>query len=230
MKQGMMDKASASEAWKTKPTDRFVLRWIKVNLSSRITPKLAHITWIRPWMITVGSTILGMAAGLVYALGWGLPAGVMAAASQVLDGVDGQLARLTGRQSPAGAFLDSVLDRYTDGALVIGTVIFLIGSGSDIPTWQVLLIGTLALLGSGLISYSTARADTLGLDMGKPTLASKGTRTTVTILGALFSPITPYIPFAALCYLALHANVAVLIRIWRAYYSLRNAPASKGSP
>ncbi len=223
-----MDKAS--ESWKTKPTDRFVLRWIKVNLSSRITPKLAPIAWIRPWMITVCSTILGMFAGVVYALGWGLPAGVMAAASQVLDGVDGQLARLTGSQSPAGAFLDSVLDRYTDGALVVGTIVFLIGSGLDLPVWQMLLIGTLALIGSGLISYSTARADTLDLDMGKPTLASKGTRTTVTILGALLSPISPYIPFAALCYLALHANFVVLIRIRRAYNSLRSARASQDGP
>ena len=103
---------SDSEAWKTKPTDRFVLKWVKCHLSARVTPKLLHLEWLRPWMITVSSAVLGVLAGVLFGLGWGLAAGVTAVISQVLDGVDGQFARLTGRQSPTGALLDSALDRW----------------------------------------------------------------------------------------------------------------------
>jgi hypothetical protein len=79
-----------SEGWQTKSSDRFVLKWIKLTLSARITPKLLGFSWLRHWCITVTSMALGMAAGLSFAAGWGVLAGLLAAISQVLDGVDGQ--------------------------------------------------------------------------------------------------------------------------------------------
>jgi phosphatidylglycerophosphate synthase len=218
----------SSSAWQTKPTDRFVLKWIKCHLSARVTPRVARITWLRPWMITVSSTAVGMAAGAVFAMGWGLLAGLLAAVSQILDGVDGQFARLTGQQSRAGAFLDSVLDRYSDGALVIGLTVFSLGL--DVPAWLVGTLGSLALIGSGNISYSSARAESLGIHLGRPTLASKGTRTTVTALSGLASPVVPVMPFIALCYLVLHTSIVVLYRIGRAFGSARPAPAPNNRP
>ena len=167
-------------------------------------------------MITLCSMLVGMAAGAIFGAGWGWTAGVLAAVSQVLDGVDGQFARLTGQQSEAGAFLDSVLDRYTDGALVIGLTIFVYRSGGLSP-WTAAIVGTMALIGSGLISYSTARAETLGIDLGKPTLASKGTRTSVMIVSGLLSPFSSLFPVLALLYLALHTNVEVFCRILRSF-------------
>ena len=98
----------------------------------------------------------------------------MAAAAQVLDGVDGQFARLTSRETTAGAFLDSVLDRYTDGFLVFGLIIY--NGRMGLPVWLLIPVAVLALIGSSLISYSSARAANLGIDLGSPTLASKGTR------------------------------------------------------
>ena len=111
------------DGWKTKPSDRFILKWIKINLSARLTPRLIDLQWLRPWMITLFSTTTGVFAGVVFALGCGWIAGLLAAFAQVLDGVDGQFSRLTGMQSRGGAFLDSVLDRYFDAALTIGLVI-----------------------------------------------------------------------------------------------------------
>ena len=201
--------------WRTKPTDRFVLKWIKIHLSARITPKLAPLEWLRPWMITLSSATLGFLAGVVFALGQGWLAGCIAAAAQVLDGVDGQLARLTGRQSRGGAFWDSVLDRYADGSMVIGMVIYLIRIPNFMPIWLLALLGTLALIGSNLISYSSARAETLDLDLGKPTLASKGTRTSVMILCAWGSLFWHYLPVAALFYLVVHPNLVVVGRLIR---------------
>jgi phosphatidylglycerophosphate synthase len=202
-----------STSWQTKSTDRFVLKWIKLNLSARITPRLVGILWLRPWMLTLCSTVVGTAAGVIFGLGWGWPAGLLAGMAQIIDGVDGQFARLTGRDSRAGAFLDSVLDRYPDGAMVIGMIIYLVRLPLGWPVEVVLVLGGLAVIGSGLISYSTARAETLGLDLGPPTLASKGTRTTVMVVCALSSVAWPALPAAALVYLAIHPNVVVAARL-----------------
>ncbi len=202
-------------SWQSKPTDRFVLKWIKINLSAPITPHLVEFRWLKPWMITVTSTAIGISAGLILAVGWSFLAGLLAAAAQILDGVDGQFARLTGQESRAGAFLDSVLDRYTDGFLVIGLIIF--NEQTGLPAWLLIPLGGLAMIGSGLISYSSARAENLGIRFGGPTMASKGTRTTVIAVSSILSPVLTFMPVAALCYLAFHTNMVVLYRIGVAF-------------
>ncbi len=216
----MLNKHPVSSPWQTKPTDRFVLRWIKCYLSARITPMLVKVTWLQPWTITISSTGLGVLGGVVFALGLGWLAGLITAASQILDGVDGQFARLTGKQSVSGAFLDSVLDRYADGVIVIGLIIYLIRLPVAIPLWQLLALGSLALIGSNLISYSTARAESLGIQFDVSTLANsmanKGTRTTVTVLSGFGSLFWPPMPMVALLYLALYINLVVVRRLFQA--------------
>lgn len=197
--------------WATKPSDRFILKWIKCTLSARVTQRLTPCHWLRPWMVTVTSSIVGVSAGVAFALGWGVIAGLIAGFAQILDGVDGQLARITGTESRAGAFLDSVLDRYADGALVIGLALYSLQF--PCPPWVLCVIGALAVIGSGLISYSTARGEVLGLDLGKPTLASKGTRTAVIAVSGVVSWVAPIVPLVALGYVALHTNLVVLHRI-----------------
>ena len=202
--------------WKNKPTDRFILKWVKLNLSARVTPRIAELAFVKPWMITILSLLLGVYAGYVYARGCAFGAGLIALVSQILDGVDGQLARLKGLQSNGGAFLDSVLDRYTDGALVIGLTIYNVNTNPQIGFGLIAFIGAAAIIGSGLISYSSSRAENLNLEMGRPTLASKGTRTMITIACALLSPISGLIPFVGLLYLAVHTNAVVIWRIAKA--------------
>ncbi|MGV8074447.1 MAG: CDP-alcohol phosphatidyltransferase family protein [Syntrophobacteraceae bacterium] len=212
---------AAEASWQTKPSDRFILRWIKVHLSARVTPRLLKYAWLRPWMITLLSAGLGVLAGFIFALGSGWIAGSIAACAQVLDGVDGQFARITGQQSDAGAFWDSILDRYGDGAMVIGLIIYLIRLPFPLPSRVILILGALALIGSNLVSYSSARAESLGLDLGKPTLANKGTRSAVMILCAWGSIVWAGFPAIALVYLALHTNIAVAARLVRVHRHTR---------
>ncbi|MEJ5375052.1 MAG: CDP-alcohol phosphatidyltransferase family protein [bacterium] len=204
-------------SWQTKPTDRFVLRWIKLHLSSHLTQRIQLIPWVRPWMITLAGSLLGVAAGACFALGMAWLAGVLTLTSQVLDGVDGQYARLTKRESRAGAFLDSIMDRYADGAIVMGLTVYLVRLSLFLPLWAWLTMGFMALAGTGLVSYTTARAEVLGLSMGKPTLASKGTRNSVIALCGLAGAFWAEAPAVAMIYLALHTNGLVLGRILRAY-------------
>lgn len=122
---------------------------------------------------------------------------------------------MTGKQSKGGAFWDSVLDRYADGAMVVGLIIYLVRLPFPLPTWVLLVLGALAVIGSNLISYSSARAESLGIDLGRPTLASKGTRTSVIILCAWGSLIWHEVPIFALFYLAVHPNAVVVRRLIR---------------
>ncbi len=210
-----MDASSNGNFWQTKPSDRFVLRWIKVNLSSKITPRLLHWNWLDPWMITLFSAGLGVTGGVIFASGYGGAAGVFAACTQILDGVDGQYARITGRQSKGGAFWDSVLDRYADGAMMVGLIIYLFRFSDLLPPWLLLLMAYLAFTGSNLISYSSARAESLKIELGPPTLASKGSRSTIMILAAWSSSFWPQAPLLALTYLSVHPNLVVARRLWR---------------
>jgi phosphatidylglycerophosphate synthase len=171
-------------------------------------------------MLTLFSSLLGTAAGVIFALGWGFLAGWIAACAQVFDGVDGQFARLTGQQSKEGAFWDSVLDRYADGAMVIGTALYLILLPIALPLWLLLVLGGLALIGCNLVSYSSARAESLGMNLGRPALVSKGTRTAVMILCAWGSPLWPDMPILALLYLAVHPNITVITRLKRALHTV----------
>ncbi|MBW2062094.1 MAG: CDP-alcohol phosphatidyltransferase family protein [Deltaproteobacteria bacterium] len=216
----MIDSPETSSAWQTKPTDRFILKWIKCHLSARITPHLVHLSWLQPWMITVCAAILGTLGGVIFALGWAWLAGLLAAASQILDGVDGQFARLTDRQSSAGAYLDSVLDRYAEGSMIIGLTIYLVRLPLEWPLWLLLILGALAVIGSNLGSYAAARAESLDLDLGRHSLASKGTRSMVMILCAWGTLLWPPLPLVALIYLAVHPNaveIAQMLRVYRKY-------------
>ncbi|MCP4231937.1 MAG: CDP-alcohol phosphatidyltransferase family protein [bacterium] len=205
--------------WMNKPTDRFVLKWTKRLFSAPISLLLYRIPFIKPTMITVSSMLVGIAAGVIFALGWGWVAGIIAAFAQILDGVDGQVCRLRGAVSKPGAFLDSVLDRYVDTAFLLGMLVYLVRLNLDIPYYYygLAVFGFLAVVGNALISYGTARAETLNLDIGKPTLASKGTRMAVMIACALVSGLWPPAPLIALIYLAVHCNGAVAYRVSKAY-------------
>ncbi len=202
-------------SWMTKPTDRFVLRWIKVHLSAPVSRRVAVVRWVRPWMVTVTAAGLGVSAGVSYGAGAPVVAAGLGAVGQILDGVDGQVSRITGRESSAGALLDSVLDRYADGAMVLGSVVYLQRSHPRWPRGLLWLLGGLALLGSNAVSYSAARAESLGFDGFPPTRASKGTRSAVNIVAAAATPVWSGSPLLSLLYLATHPNSTVVARLLR---------------
>src|SRR5512139_2427269 len=171
--------------WKTKPTDRFVLRFVKVHLSAPLTTLILRF-WprVRPGFLTLMSAGFGVAGGVAFGLGCAWGGGLLAAVSQILDGTDGQVARLTQRESPQGAFLDSVLDRYADFALLFGMLLHTLRFSSGYRLFGVILepgllvlIAALAAAGSSQISYTTARAASLNLAYRRPEVVGKGTRT-----------------------------------------------------
>ena len=110
-----------------------------------------------------------MAAAAGFAVGAPIAAALLVALASVLDGSDGEVARLTYRSSPYGAFLDAVLDRAADGILFTGAAIYLatdahLGAllgGAQVPL--ALSVSGAALVGHLLVSYTTAKA---AVDLG----------------------------------------------------------------
>lgn len=110
-------------------------------------------------------TIIGTLGVCVGALGFYprhefLVGTLVIAAFAFSDTIDGIMARLSGRTSPWGAYLDSTLDRIGDAAIFAGLVLWYAGNGDD-AAMAALALACL-ILGS-VVSYARARAEGLGL-------------------------------------------------------------------
>jgi len=129
-----------------------------------------HVT---PNALTLTGIALTGAAGVCYALGAGaefawsfdplgpnayLPvAGVVLLAAFACDMLDGAVARLGGRATRFGAFLDSTLDRYSDFAVYAGIAAYYAAHHPANVTF--VLLAMLAMFNSFMISYTRARAE-----------------------------------------------------------------------
>jgi phosphatidylglycerophosphate synthase len=105
-------------------------------------------TRVSPNMVTVGSIVLGFAAGLsiLTPFRWHLPiAGLCVFGSAVFDCADGQLARMRGSSSAFGRMLDGAAD-YMVSAAVVGGAAWLVLRKFQEPTWLFALAGLLTLL------------------------------------------------------------------------------------
>ena len=103
------------------------------------------------------SFLVGIISGVCFFLKQSVIGGILAQTCSILDGVDGDLAVLTGKVSKFGGFFDSLLDRYADSAIIFGLIFNALDSSWNFPL--VLAVGLAALFGSLMISYSRARAE-----------------------------------------------------------------------
>jgi CDP-diacylglycerol--glycerol-3-phosphate 3-phosphatidyltransferase len=111
-----------------------------------------------------------------------LAAGIFVVGS-VLDILDGALARVGGKATPFGAFIDSTTDRVGEGAMLAAIALVFSQQGKD---WAV-VVAVAAVVGSFLVSYTRARAEALGLS-GTVGLGSRAERVVVITAGLVFAP------------------------------------------
>jgi phosphatidylglycerophosphate synthase len=152
-------------------------------------------------------TVLGLgvsiAAAFVLSMGrlrWGA---ALLAVAGLCDFFDGAVARLSGSDSDYGAFLDSVVDRYSDLAVLFGILVFYERAG-DIQA-SIATMATLA--GTFMVSYTKARAQSIGVrcEVG---LMERPERLITLIAGAAFNLLTP-----AMILLAVLTNITAVQRI-----------------
>jgi CDP-diacylglycerol--glycerol-3-phosphate 3-phosphatidyltransferase len=134
--------------------------WIHELMARLFTP-LAEVLQrmdVSPNAITVLGLAFSLAGSVFVAIGRWPVAVVLIVVAGLMDGMDGLLARHAQKASRFGAFLDSVLDRWSDSALFIGLLIWYSGTGQRV---QEVLVGV-ALASSLLVSYTRARAEGIG--------------------------------------------------------------------
>jgi phosphatidylinositol phosphate synthase len=120
---------------------------------------------ISPNALTSLGLLIGLAAAVALGFGWFDVGGWLYLFVGIVDLFDGRVARATGRSSRAGAFYDSVLDRYSECAIFIGLLVYYRSS------WVAAAV-LAALVGSLMVSYVRSRAESVGT--GATALAARG--------------------------------------------------------
>ena len=158
------------------------------SLASRSVTSLAR-TGITPNVLTATGVSLCLAAAILVPfedhgklLFFWLAAGTFVVGS-LLDILDGALARVGGKTTPFGAFIDSTTDRVGEGAMLAAIALVFSRHGKD---WAVVL-AVAAVVGSFLVSYTRARAEALGL-RGDVGLGSRAERVVPITAGLIFAP------------------------------------------
>lgn len=169
---------------------------------------------LTPNHLTIFGLLLQIVLGVLLALGHLQLAGFLLIFFSAFDAVDGTLARLTGQGSRFGAFFDATSDRYAEGFTLGGLIVYFAGQGEQLPV----LLATASLVGSFLVSYTRAKAESLGLSCSVGIL-TRAERVALLVLGLLFyqwQPIAALPDFLTLVLwaMAILANITALQRIW----------------
>jgi CDP-diacylglycerol---glycerol-3-phosphate 3-phosphatidyltransferase len=199
---------------------------VRLCLAARISAN--QLTWM--------SAVLGAVAGVLMALGRLGHGALVGTVASLCDALDGQVARRTGHASDAGEVLDAAVDRYTDFFLVAGLCVHYRGSPFA------LLLGLFALLAAFMISYVTAKAEALRIDVPRGAMR-RHERLTYLLVGAaasaLVAPTSPaaasrllppeYPLLAALALIAVVGNASALSRIAAMVRAARGGPSDPGA-
>jgi len=128
--------------------DGMVSRHINRKVSTRITERVSGS--ITPNQATLISFLAGIISFLVIFLSKPV-AGLLLQISSILDGIDGEIARVRMMSSPYGGWIDSILDRVVDFLFLLGLAVT---TPLDTTGW---LFFALAAFGSVMVSYTSER-------------------------------------------------------------------------
>ena len=177
-------------------------------IESRLTPNAISLT---------GFALCVVAAVLVwqdhYLLG-----GIAFIVGSVCDTLDGRYARVSGKGSPFGAFLDSTLDRVEEGVVLAAVAANFSQAGNDFAVAAVVI----AVLASLMVSYTRARAEALGVEC-KVGIADRAVRVVILSAGIVLADIGNVLEIAVYVLAAL-ALVTVGQRIWHVRGQLLQSP------
>ena len=115
---------------------------------------------INPNILTSVGVAINVGSGLLFGFGRFFWAGIVLIVANLFDMLDGQVARLSGRVTSFGGFLDSSLDRLSDMVVFVGLMVFYARAIEYHSTLNVFLAGA-GLMGSVMVSYASARAESM---------------------------------------------------------------------
>ena len=141
-------------------------------IASRLTPNAISLTGfalnvVAAVLVLDGQFVLG---GIAFIVG------------SVMDTLDGRYSRMSGKGTPFGAFLDSTLDRVSEGVVLTAVAAQFAKAGDEVAVAGVVL----AVLASVMVSYTRARAEALGVT-GDVGIAPRAVRVVILAIGLLFA-------------------------------------------
>lgn len=186
-------KARAVASAVVDPIARFLLRvGLTPNMVTFFTSSAVSVIVLLTW--SRGEFLLGLALCAPMVFG---------------DLLDGTMARLSGKSSSWGSFLDSVMDRVTDAAILTSMIIYVHSYSDD----AFVAFGAAALATGSLIPYIRAKAESIGVEC-KVGLMERSERLFVVLIAGICSAagITSAIGYALLI-LAVLNTVTVVQRM-----------------
>jgi CDP-diacylglycerol--glycerol-3-phosphate 3-phosphatidyltransferase len=138
---------------------------------------------VHPNVLTVIGVTINAACGVLFGFGEFFWAGIVLIVANLFDMLDGNVARLTGNVTRFGAFLDSSLDRLSDMVCFLGVIVFYASNTPQHSLLNVFLAG-IGMVGSVMVSYTTARSETVGVKSNVGFL-QRPERIVLFIIGAL---------------------------------------------
>ena len=183
-----------------KASDGPISRYINRPLSTRLSMALASLR-PSPMLLTLLTSALGFIAALLLASGQGIAGGVLAQLTSVLDGVDGEIARLQFRESLRGHYVDGLLDRLVDTALIAALGVLAASQGAPAGVLSTLVAAATAAV---ILPMATKdRVQLMGLRherdaFGSHLLGGRDGRLLIVAVGSILGQPLPTIAAVAL--------------------------------
>ena len=159
---------------------------------------------VNPNYLTFIGLGINIWATVLFAKGMFFWAGLVVLLAGVFDMLDGAVARVTQKVTKFGAFLDSVIDRYSDMLMLFGLLIWY----AKIDQIFYMGLTGMVIVGSVMTSYTRARAESL-IPACKVGFLERAERIVMLVIGALTDRMA-----VVLWIMAILTNWTVFQRIW----------------
>src|SRR5689334_20232551 len=193
------------------------------NKVIRLIVRGLALSKIHPNVLTFLGLVINIIAAVLLAAGRFRAAGFVIIFAGLFDMVDGRVARATNQVTRFGGFFDSVLDRYSDLALLMGLLVYY--GTINRPLYVVLT--AIVMTASVMISYARTRAENI-IPTCKVGFLERPERVVLLIIGALFDRMAP-----VLWVIAILGNVTVIHRMvftWQEARRLEQAQLRPETP
>jgi len=198
-------------------------------LSRPLEGLVRALVWVNPDVLTITGLALNAVACAFFALSGGpgyvsptalRMGGGVALVGSVFDMLDGRVARLRGRETRFGAYLDSTMDRYSDMLLYMGLLILY----ARIEETHLMVLVWVAAFGSFMTSYARARAESL-IPRCPVGLIERPERVVLIIAGAILNRMV-----AVLWLIAILSNITAIQRVVYTYGELKRGWGTLPAP
>lgn len=176
---------------------------LSANKIIRLIVRALALSRINPNVLTFLGLVINMVAAAFLAFGHFRTAGCVIIFAGLFDMVDGRVARATNQVTRFGGFFDSVLDRYSDIALLVGLLVYY----GTINRASYVVLTAIVMAASVMISYTRSRAENI-IPTCKVGFLERPERVVLFIIGALFDRMAP-----VLWIIAVLGNLTVIHRM-----------------